>query len=35
METTTQSDWTWIASLMTTLVITNLGVLWVALTYLS
>jgi hypothetical protein len=35
METTTQSDRTWIAGLVTTLVITNIGVLWVALTYLS
>jgi hypothetical protein len=35
METTAKSDSRWIAALLSTLVVTNIGILWVALNYLS
>jgi hypothetical protein len=35
METTTQSDFRWIAPLLTTLAVTNTGILWVALNFFS
>jgi hypothetical protein len=35
METTTGSDVTWISALLGTLALTNLGIVWVAVNYLS
>jgi hypothetical protein len=35
METTTGSDVTWISVLLATLALTNLGIVWVAVNYLS
>jgi hypothetical protein len=35
MDTSTTSDKTWIGSLLATLAITNAGIVWVALNYLS